>query len=212
MGFQSGHLARVVLRATNGGNQIVNTLHYDLAGKGLSPGPGLQALANRFRDDVMTPWKACITPDWTIQPVEVIDEKDPLNPLDVRDQAVAGTAGPGTRLAPPSSEVIPIQLCAMATVHTAHIGRSFRGRIFLPPLWSDAQIDAGVVAGAQLGNYNAFIAAIPIAPDLSTWTDTTANLCVYSRTRRAANAGSYAEHATSITLDTTVRWLRSRKA
>jgi hypothetical protein len=160
---------------------------------------------------VMGPYGACITPDWTIQPVEVIDEKDPLHPNAVRDAAVAGNPTPGTRFAPPANEVVPIEMCGMATLRTAHIGRSFRGRLFMPPVWSDASIDNGVLAGSQLQHYQDLVAAIPLQPDIQLGQNPGgANLVVYSRTRRALNADPYAEHVTSITLANTVRWLRSR--
>lgn len=211
MAFGNGHLARAVLRATQGDAQIVTTLHYDLAGNVAQVPPSLQALADRLRDDLLAKFAACFIPSWIVQPIEVFDEKDPVNPLALRDSASAGAALAGTRLAPPSGEVIPIQMCCMATLRTQHIGRSFRGRMFTPPLWSDAQIDGGVATGAQFANFQALVDAIPLQPDLVTGTiQGTANLCIYSRTRRALNAANYAEHVTSITLANTVRWLRSR--
>lgn len=211
MGFESGHIARVVLRATNGANEIVSTLHYDLTGNALDDAPSLQNLADRIRDALVPAWKACIIPSWTVQPVEVIDEKDPLHPDALRSAVASGTAAAGTRLAPPSGEVLPIEACGMLTLRTDHIGRSFRGRMFLPPVWSDASIDNGVLAGSQFTNYGAVRTAIPLAPDVVTGPSTaTAHLCIYSRTRRARSASDYAAHVSSITLDNTVRWLRSR--
>lgn len=211
MGFENGHIARVVLRAELGSNSIVSVLHYDLEANLVEALPSLQALANRIRDAVIPAWRACIIPDWLVQPVEVIDERDPLHPDANRTSVTAGTPQAGTRLAPPAGEVVPIQMCGMATLRTGRIGRSFRGRMFLPPVWSDNSIDGGVLAGAQFVNYQGLVASIPLQPDLVTGAGAgTANLCVYSRTRRALNHDPYAQHVTAITLDNTVRWLRSR--
>ena len=211
MGFENGHLARVVLKAELGSNSIVSVLHYDLVGTALEPTPTLQALANRIRDAVIPAWRACIIPDWLVQPVEVIDERDPLHPDANRTSVTAGTPQAGLRLTAPSAEVVPIQMCGMATLRTGRIGRSFRGRMFMPPLWSDNSMSDGVLSGAQFTNYQGLVASIPLEPDLVTGGGTgTANLCVYSRTRRALDHDPYAQHVTAITLDNTVRWLRSR--
>jgi hypothetical protein len=211
MGFENGSLARVVLRAELASNSITTVLHYDLQHALLEPAPSLQALADRIRDDVIPAWRACIIPDWTIQPVEVIDELDPLHPDANRTSVTSGSPQAGLRLAAPSAEIVPIEMCGMATLHTGRIGRSFRGRIFMPPLWSDNSMSDGVLSGAQFVNYQGLVASIPLEPDIVTGGGTgTANLCVYSRTRRALNHDPYAQHVTSISLANTVRWLRSR--
>jgi hypothetical protein len=107
---------------------------------------------------------------------------------------------------------LPLALARLARLHTAHIGRSFTGRIWLPGSKGEADTNAGVWSNA--GQYkpatDALIAAIPLEPDITTGTSGATNLCVYSRTRRSRSQGQFAESVTSITVDDQIHWLRSR--
>ena len=216
MGFADGFLARVTLEAVHSatGNRIVNTLHYDDHDATL-PWPEksgtMQTLADRLRDALMTPYRACFENTYVIQPIVVTDEKDPLNPDAPRDQVSSGTAAVGTLATVPNR--LPIQCCAVASLRTDHIGRSFRGRSFLPPGWSEGDQDNGVWAtgSAYLIRAQAFLDAIPVEPDLVFGaSDTVCHWTVYSRTRRARGLDPYATDVTSKSLETAVHWLRSR--
>lgn len=148
---------------------------------------------------------------WQIQPVVVTDEKDPLNPDNPRDQVSAGPGGAGTLATVPNR--MPIQCCAVASLLTNNIGRSFRGRCFLPPGWSEGDQDNGVWAtgSAYLIRAQAFLDDVPRNPDLSPGlSDSDTNLIVYSRTRRARDLDSYDSHVTDVVLHPEVHWLRSR--
>lgn len=216
MGFSDGFLARVSFAAVNAstGNTVVNTIHYDDHDATL-PWPEksgtMQALADRLRDTVLTPYKAMFTNAWQIQPVVVTEEIDPLNPDAPRDQVSSGTAGVGTLATVP--QLLPIECCAVVQLRTANIGRSFRGRMFLPPGWSEGDQDNGVWAAGSLYliRAQALVSAIPLAPDLvSGASSTSCHWTVYSRTRRARDLNPYANNVTSATLTPKVRFLRSR--
>lgn len=211
MGFENGHLARVVFEANNGPAEVINTLHYDLVGNTLDDAASLQDLADRLADDLLALWKALFDPAWTIEPVLVTDELDPLNPSAPRSGASGGSAGPGTGSDFGSSTRLPNPLCALASIRTGLLGRSFRGRMFLPPVWNESNTVDGQVGGARLVTYRAFTNAIPKEPDIIVGPSTaTAEWVVYSPTRRALDLDPYATPVDSITVGTKLHWLRSR--
>lgn len=214
MGFADGHIARVTLTAQLGDDQVVNTLHYDMHDG--TPGLGngtLQGLADRLADDLMDPWGALFPAAWTIQPVIVMDEKDPQNPLAVRDGAVSGAPQAGTGGAVTTDNLAPLEECVVATLRTGHIGRRFRGRIFLPPIFDENATSGGLLASGKASQYQTFLNAIPLEPDIVTGeSDSTTVWSIYSRTQRAANLDPYATPIETVQLQTRLRWLRSRGA
>lgn len=215
MGFENGKLVRVVVRAVENatGDQQVNTFHYDLVD---SPIPGNaandpQSLADFFRDNVLASFKAMYINTWTIQPVIVAQEKDPQDLLAARSEWVSGTPGAGTRSA--QTDYLPKAACAVATLSTDHIGKRYRGRVFLGGSTSEADQSAGVWQSGITTLWNAYLATIPLQPDIATGASASvANWVVYSRTQRAANLNPYASSVVSKTLRTQFRWLRSREA
>jgi len=187
MGFEDGRLLRVVVRAVDNasGDQQVNTLHYDLQD---SPIPGNasndpQALADFFRDNVIAPFKALYINTWTIQPVVVSEELDPQNPLRARSEWTSGTAGAGTRSA--QTDYLPRAACSVASLVTSHIGKRYRGRMFLGGSVSEADQTNGVWQSGILTLWGAYLTAIPKQPDIATVISASgANWDVYSRTNR----------------------------
>lgn len=215
MGFENGKLVRVVMRAVESatGDQQVNTFHYDLIDSAVpgEPANDPQSLADYFRDNVMAPFKAFYGSGWTIQPVVVAQEKDPQNPNAARSEWVSGAAGAGTRT--PPSDTLPKAACGVASLLTAHIGKRYRGRTFLGGTLGETDQTAGVWQSGITTLWNAYLAAIPLQPDIATGVSTSvANWCVYSRTNRAADIDPYASAVVSKTLRTQFRWLRSREA
>lgn len=215
VGFANGMLVRVVIAASFGGgpNHMVNVLHYDLQDATV---PGTdnndpQALADAFRDDVIPTVQANFDSGWTIQPVVVQQEKDPLNPDEVRDGWTSGSAVAGTRTG--VGDILPIACCPVATLHTGHIGRRARGRIFLLGPLSEADQNAGTIGSSQLVRYQNFLDAIPRQPDIAPGggvTDAVANWVVYSRRQRGLNKPGYANAVTDVVLQNQVHFLRSR--
>jgi hypothetical protein len=216
MAFESGWLARVTFRATRGADEVVNTLHYDNDDSSTVFSTSMQELADRLRDDLMDGYRFFFPTDWTIEPVVVTQEKDPQDPDAAREQVTAGPGGAGTGTWTATGDQLPIEMCAMGSERTAKIGRSFRGRIFLPPGWVEGQLTTPGVwldGATYFEHCEDWLGSIPLEPDLVTGpSGARCRLCVYSRTRRARDQDPYAEAVTSITLANTVRWLRSRRS
>lgn len=214
MGFENGKLVRVVVRAVENatGDQQVNTFHYDLVD---SPIPANdpndpQTLADFFRDNVIAPFRAMYVAGWTIQPVIVAQEKDPQDLLAARSEWVSGSALAGTRSA--QTDYLPKAACGVASVATNHIGKRYRGRIFLGGSVSEADQSAGVWQSGITTLWAAYIAAIPKTPDIAFGPSaSTATWCVYSRTQRTEGLNPYASPVVSTTIRTQFRWLRSRE-
>lgn len=212
MGFENGKLVRVSLRATRGTQQQVNTFHYDLKDFLANPANDPQSLADLFRDNVRPQWQAAYKSDWVIQPVEVVEEKDPLNPTAPRSAWSSGAPINGNRDAF-ANDVTPSFQCAVVKLTTDHIGRRYTGRLFLGGSFLESDSDGDSWNASELTRLEARIAAIPLQPDISTGvSDSTANWCVYSRTSRAQNIDPYAAHITGHNIRTLVHSLRSRAA
>jgi len=202
-------IVRVIMRATRGAEQQVNTLHYRLHEVSVGESNDVQALADFFRDNVMTPFRLLYRPDWTIMPVVVQDELDPLAPNDPRSGWTSGTAAAGTATA--DADYLPDAVCVVGTLVTDLIGRRHRGRIFIGGSWGESdQSNGGWNAGA-IARAKAYTDAIPREPDISGFSTATADWCVYSRTNRAQSIPSYSADITDVILHNPVRWLRSRQ-
>jgi hypothetical protein len=214
MGFENGRLVRVAVRAVSNatGDQQVNTFHYDLVDSAI-PGENPntpQTLADTFRDVVIPTFRALYTSSWTVQPVVVAEERDPQNPLAARSEWVSGSALAGTKAAP--TDLLPQACCAVAAVSTDHIGKRFRGRLFLGGSIGEIDQSAGVWQSGATTLWAAYMAAIPHQPDLATGVSlSVANWVIYSRTQRAADLDPYASIVQAATVRSKVRWLRSRE-
>src|SRR3954447_8912298 len=212
--FDNGQLVRVVLRAVhNDGDQQVNTLHYDLHDASvtwdfLQNRP--QSLANFFRDHVMSSMATLYSNVWHIQPVEVVDEKDPLHPTPPRSAWTAGSVITGART--PGSDLLPRACCVVAKLTTDRIGRRYSGRIFIGGAYDEGDQNDGAWSNLCLLRTQTLMDAIPKEPDLSAeWGGSAkATWCVYSRTARAENASTYLAHVGSYSQRTPVHWLRRR--
>lgn len=210
MGFENGKLVRVVLRATVADDQMVTTLHYDLDDNNDLQPNDPQSLADTFRDDVVPTFKALFNSAWSIQPVIVQEEFDPLNPTRPRSGWVSGAAVAGTRV--DAAEQLPRAACQVTSLLTGLIGRRFRGRIFVPGSYYEDDQAGGVFNAALLTKVAAFTNSIPRQPDIAgPGSDSVANWCVYSRTQRAANLDPYAAHVATTVARAGVYWLRSRQ-
>jgi len=214
MGFSNGKLVRVVMRAVLNatGDQQVNTFHYDLV-DAIPLGEAdndPQALADFFRDNVVPTFKALYTSSWSIQPVLVAQELDPLHPLDARSEWLSGTVVAGTKAAP--TDLLPQACCAVAAVQTDHIGKRYRGRVFLGGSIGEIDQSAGTWQSGALTLWTAYLASIPHQPDIATGVSSaSADWVVYSRTNRAVDQNPYASKVQATSIRSKVRWLRSRE-
>jgi len=214
MGFENGRLVRVVVRALENatGDQQVNTYHYDLVDSAIpgEPANDPQSLADFFRDNVLAPFKAMYTSSWSIQPIVVAEEIDPQDRLAPRSEWVSGTAAAGTKAAP--TDLLPKACCGVCAVSTTHIGKRYRGRIFLGGSIGEIDQSAGVWQSGATSLWNTYVNAIPKTPDIATGVSTsTATWVIYSRTQRTEDLDPYASPVVGLSVRTKVRWLRSRE-
>lgn len=209
MGFENGKLVRVTLKATRtDGEVVVNTYHYDLIDT-LTESNDPQALADTFRDDVRSVWASYFRSDWSIDPVVVVDEKDPQNPTAPRSSWSSGSVIAGSSAS--SADLLPPGSCCVVSLLTANIGRRFRGRNFYGGWITEDHQNNGTFGSAFLGLIEDLVDAIPVQPDISPpLSEATANWCVYSRTQRAADLDPYAAHITGTNIRTLVHFLRRR--
>lgn len=210
MGFENGKLLRVTLRASNGSDVQVNTLHYDLDdGDVIDVDNDPQTLADVFRDDVIPQWKTLYHSSWTIDPVVVTEELDPLNPTRPRSQWTSGSSVAGTRVV--SGDTLPPNCNVLVKLNTAHIGRRFTGRLWLGGSVTEGDQANGSWVSSYLTGIATIMNAIPVQPDIALGSSgATADWCVYSRTQRAANLDPYAPHISSYTVRSLVHTLRTR--
>lgn len=215
MGFDNGKLVRVVVSASFGGgpDKHVNVLHYDLIDSAI-PGNNAndpQQLADDFRDDVVPAVQLLFDSGWTIFPVIVQEEKDPLHPLNPRSEWTSGSPVAGTRTG--VGDILPTAACPVASLLTANIGRRARGRMFLLGPIAEGDQNAGTIGSSQLVKWQNYLDAIPVQPDIASGVSaSTANWCVYSRANRTANQDPYAPHVANAVLHNSVHWLRSRES
>ena len=210
MGFENGRLVRVVLHAQHNSDldDQINVLHYDLEDNPVGVANDPQALADRFRDDVLAPFRALYNSDWTIQPVVVEEEKDPQNPTAARQSWTSGPGGAGTFSA---GTLLPRACCLVVTLRSGSIGRRFTGRMFVGGSASEADQEDGVWASTVLARVQALLDAIPHEPDIAEGaSSSTAKWSVYSRTQRAGDFDPYASAIVATQKRTAVHWLRSR--
>lgn len=209
MGFENGKLVRVTLRATSGASEQVNTFHYDLDDGNLTVPNDPQTLADRFRDDVRPQLATLFRPSWTLDPVVVVEEKDPLFPLKPRQAWSSGAPIAGTGAG--SAELLPSFVSPVVALLTAHIGRRFRGRTWLSGNPDEGWQTSGTWTAAIMTAFNAVMGSIPLEPDIApSASDATAKWCVYSRTQRAQNLDPYASAVTSFVVRPVVHSLRRR--
>src|SRR6476469_3411151 len=209
MGFENGKLVRVTLRASDGVHEQVNTFHYDLDDGDLTVPNDPQSLADRFRDDVRPQIATLLRSNWTMDPVQVVEEKDPLNPLRPRGSWNSGApiVGTGTGVA----DLLPSFISPVVALKSEHIGRRFNGRLWLMCAADEGWQNAGAWSTSIMTALNTICNAIPKQPDIAPSAgDATAKWCVYSRTQRAANLDPYASAITATLVRPVLHSLRRR--
>jgi len=211
MSFDNGKVVRVVLEAMGGPLDHVNVLHYDL-NDGSIPGESNnpQDLADRFRDNVIPAYGALFGAGYTIQPVLVQEEKDPLDPNAPRSEWTSGVAHPGTRT--PTTDELPPACCVVVKLVSDSIGRRYTGRMFISGESHEGDQASGQWTQAWINSIAAFVNTIPHQPDIAGGAGTaSAHWSVYSRTNRAQSQPHYMAHIQTYIIRTGVHWLRSRQ-
>ena len=214
MGFENDKLLRAVFRATLGGDQQVNVIHYNLDTNDDVPGTESandpQSLADKLRDDVLPKFKLLYHSSWQIQPVLVQQERDPLDPTAPRESWTSGTVSAGGIV---SVTAIARAMCVVASIKTKYVGRRYTGRMFIGGSLGEHEINGDVFENAALVRYQAFLDSIPKQPDISLGPSlATCDWCVFSRTQRAEGKDPYAADVRSAVASNKIHWLRSREA
>jgi hypothetical protein len=213
MAFEDGTILRVSMKAVHGidGDSQVNTFHYDAVDNLGGENTDGQKLADHFRDQVMPAMQVLYTPQWTIEPVIVMEERDPLNQFLPRREWQGGLQLVGTRTT--AADLLPRAVCVVVTLRTASVGRRRTGRTFVGSSFDESDQSTGQWATGT-GHWNsilAYMGAIPPSVPVGEGGATvTANWVIYSRTQRAQNLGNYTTPVTTWAPRTQVHWLRSR--
>jgi len=216
MGFENGRVLRVNLRATRSPSmEQVNTFHYDIHDSDLTLKCDPQKLADAFRDDVRPAFAALYSAAWQIEPVVIVEERDPQDPNAPRSEWVSGSAGVGGRAL--ATESLPHAMCGVATLKTQHIGRRFTGRLFLGGELVEGDQSTGQWLPAITGLWTTYLNAVPKSPDITDAVEVDRCLwSVYSRTQRTPDAAHpagedpYLSKIVSMPIRPNVHWLRSR--
>jgi hypothetical protein len=211
--FENGTVLRVAVKAVHkaSSDAQVNTVHYDNV-QGPAGDPNGQDLADHIRDVVLPPLRALYASTWSIEPVIVMEEQDPLDPLAAREEWVSGVPTDGTRVT--AGELLPRATCVVARMKTNHIGRRHTGRMFIGSSFDESdQADGQWLTGT--GHWTSILAYINSWP-LSRTSGSgdfqaVSNMAVYSRTQRGDNLPDYVSHVVSFDPRTQVHWLRSRE-
>lgn len=218
--FGDGDVFEVRLRTTSASQEFVNVIHYDWSAGG-GVGDSLddvgQALADAVRDAVSTTYRALWNNGHVIDPVTVTQAKDPVNPDRTRSTwSAAFSTSSGTKTI--TGDNAPTALARVYSLRTPHIGRSFRGRMFVSGYINEADIGASINIwnAASAGNHaylaDAFVLSIPREPDVVFGPSTdSCRWVVYSRTRRAAELDDYTNPVTATLARAPIFWLRSRQ-
>lgn len=214
-------LYRCAFRYHEGGREMVNTFHLgvqleDLVTWGFTGAPSPEEVADEVSSHLTTKFRAILTTGAVLHDLTVMDEQDPLDPGAAREGHVKSLELAGTRAE--SNRDQPLEMCGVATLRTGKIGRSFRGRMFLPPVVSESAVTTTTFTTA--GDY--WLACIAFLNDFipsfgggSVWSTLFidswhASPVVYSRTRRARGEDQWANVVDSFRLNRAPHWLRSR--
>lgn len=210
MSFTDGKLVRVSLVATKSGRSQVNTFHYSLSDGFLGdPDNSPQALADWFRDHVRGDFAGAFPSAWQIQPVNIIEEKDPLNPTAPRSEWTSGGTIAGT--GDSSVDLLPSGCCTVVKLTSEHVGKRHTGRCFIGGVRTESNQANGIWSSAVITAVTAYMNHVPKQPDIADGISLAeANWVVYSRTARAANQTPYVSRITGFTVRPEVHYLRSR--
>lgn len=210
MGFSNGKVVRVVMKAHAGTDVNVNVLHYDFQDDTVTGGENSgQSLADYFRDNVKGSYAGLFSAGWTIDPVVVEQEIDPLDIHAPREAWQSGTASAGTRL--PTTDNLPNAMCVLIPLKTDRRGRRYNGRMFVSGEPHEGDQVGGNWTSVWLNTVQAFVDTIPRQPDVSSGPSTsTARWSVFSRTQRLQNKDPYMTAVSSALVQPRVHWLRSR--
>jgi hypothetical protein len=173
-------------------------------------------VANELDTQFRTLWLNLLHTSWTFDRIAVTTVTQPGNPGQVPRAAEKAIGVAGAR--PGSNTDLPDPMCGLLSIKTGLAGRSFRGRMFLPPIEVSGEVIGDLLSSA--GNYSTAVAAFQTkltnsfggGSTFSTlWQDTWhMRIGIYSPTRHRQGFNPWFSNATSTRYDRSVHWLRSR--
>lgn len=173
----SGHLYYLSILVNNAANAnlCVNKLAFRQETADSASSPGVD-LVLAFQEDLEALYVECFSLRYWVRGYQVRGITDPTYGFDVTGLAVQGIR---------TGEQLPPQVSAVLTLRTGLIGRSYRGRIYLPPANEGASI-AGVWGPGYQGFCQDFgnTLALGVTNSVTGWGATCG---VYSRLRDEFN-------------------------
>lgn len=204
-------VARVAILFESGSNEAVHTAHYRITESFWGEGgeDALEELCEWVRDNLAAQYMAFYPPSWRYKGVSAT-EAIPLIPTGVipKQFVLAGDV-PGSGN---SNIDIPIFMACQVKLSTGLASRSFRGRMWMPPIFRQNELEGGGEV-TDFGSYAPAVVQLLTAYDteVSLGGAVNAHQVVYSRTRRNRGLVPYYADVVARTFDTKVRVLRSRQ-
>lgn len=214
-------LYRVNFISSKGTLSAVNTMHVITSNTAWaspfdSGNPTPQALADEINTQLNTVYRAMMGVNWNLERITAVTVPDPNDPTQVPSAGEHAVGVAGSRSV--ADDELPSQACGLLSLRTAFAGRSFRGRMFLPPIESsNALTDKFINSGHA---YTVAVNAFKTKLDdhftgggtwsslwLATWE---ARIVVYSPTRHKRGDEPFFAPVTTTRYDRSVHWLRSR--
>lgn len=209
---------RVTFVSHTGALEIATVLHVEATGDDwLTPTPTPQQVADQVNTKMQAPYRNLLTTAYTFDRIDASTVTDPADPNQVPLHATHVVNAVGTRA--PADSDLPPRICGMLRLNTALGGRSFRGRMFGPPLEGKAAIVSDLISATNdytlaMNAFGDMIADANLAAGSSwgtLWSDTWhGRFVVYSPTRHRQGATPHAADVTSYTNTRRLAYLSSR--
>lgn len=206
-------LIRCQFKSTvDSGQEVLNTFYVANVGLGVPALTDLADCGSDLHTYFATTYRALLKTAWTWDQIDCSQVSDVLDPAPILKVTTAVNQA-GTASNP--SVGTPVPICGLVSLKTPLASRRYRGHLFLPPLFDEAQINgAGIQNGGAYDTAkNNFAAALATGAGSSpTWTGSFLSNCtlvVYSEAGTRAGSGVFAV-VTAVTSNDQAHWLRSR--
>lgn len=210
-------LYRVTFVSTKGTLEVVNTFHVAASPVGTNDPPTPAVLANEISGQLSAIYREMLTPSYTLDRIDAITVTDPNDPTQVPVGGTKSVQGAGARAV--GDEDLPPRIGGLISWRSAFVGKSFRGRTFLPPvekrvaLSNDLIADGDGYSTAARGFANKIMDANLASGSgwASVWTDTWhGKFVIYSPTRHKHGTAPWWVDITGYRYDRKLAYLRSR--
>lgn len=199
---------------------VVNTLHVNASVKPfyqLVADPTPKEVADEIYTQLGVLWRACLATTYNFDRVSVSTVVDPNDPEQVPETGEHTVSLAGTR--PVADSDLPPTVCGLISLRTGKAGRSFRGRMFMPPIENKSALQNNLInaTDAYDDNLEVFRGKLDDALGggstwstlwMSTWS---MKVVVYSPTRHGRALTPFYSDVKATKYDRSVHWLRSRR-